>query len=155
MNKFLGYGNVGGDPVVKRLESGRVVAKFSLATNKSYTNQAGEKVTETQWHNISAWGKTAETIEKFVKKGSSIIVEGEVTYRTYEDKEGVTKYITEIMCDRFHFAGGKKEGSAPDNNEGKVQKGGKVLTKSMSDISELPGYVADENIPDDNEPPFA
>lgn len=147
MNKFIGYGNVGKDPEVKHLESGKVVAKFSFATNKSYTNQTGEKITETQWHNISAWGKTAETIEKYVKKGSSIIVEGEVTYRQYEDKEGVTKYITEIVIDKFHFAGSKKE-DKPDEGI-KPSDAKKTTVKSMSNIEDLPGYVADENVPDD------
>jgi single-strand DNA-binding protein len=108
MNKVILYGNIGNDPEVKHLESGKIVSKFSLATSKRYTKD-GETITETQWHNIVAWGKTAETIEKFVKKGSSIIVEGEIQYRQYETKDGVTKYITEILCDRFHFAGGKRE----------------------------------------------
>jgi single-strand DNA-binding protein len=153
MNKFLGYGNVGKDPEVKHLESGKVVAKFSFATNESYTNQSGEKVTETQWHNISAWGKTAETIEKYVKKGSSIIVEGKVTYPQYEDKEGVTKYITEIMCDRFHFAGGKKDEQKQDEGI-KPSDAKKTTVKSMSNIEDLPGYV-DSEVPGDDEPPFA
>jgi single-strand DNA-binding protein len=122
MNKVLLFGNVGKDPEVKHLQSGQIVAKFSLATNKSYTNQQGEKVTETQWHNIVMWGKVAETAEKWIKKGSSIIVEGEIQYRQWDDKDGETHYITEIVCDKFHFAGGKKE-DKPDNNEGKSVKG--------------------------------
>jgi len=129
MNKVILFGNVGKDPEVKHLESGRIVAKFSLATNKSY-NKDGEKVTETQWHNIAAWGKTAETIEKFVKKGNSIIVEGEIQYRQYEDKEGVTRYIIEIICDRFHFAGGKKEDEPKKST-------------AMSNINDLPGAESD------------
>lgn len=133
MNKWIGFGNVGKDAEVKHLESGKIIAKFPLATNKSYTNQAGEKITETQWHNILAWGKSAEFAEKWIKKGSSIIVEGEIQYRQYEDKDGVTKYITEIVCDKFHFAGGKKE-EKPINKE--PQKG-KVHTGPMSDINEL------------------
>jgi single-strand DNA-binding protein len=148
MNRAILYGNVGKDADTKHLESGKVIAKFSLATNKSYTNQSGEKITETQWHNIVCWGKTAETADKWIKKGSSIIVEGEIQYRQYDDKDGVTKYITEIVCDRFHFAGGKKEEVRPQNNEGKSQKG-KIDMKSLSDPNDLPGYVADENVPDD------
>jgi single-strand DNA-binding protein len=128
MNRVILYGNIGKDAEVKHLESGKVVAKFSLATNKSYTNQSGEKITETQWHNLIAWGKTAEFAEKWIKKGVSIIAEGEIQYRQYEDKDGVTKYITEIICDKFHFAGGKKEEDKP------VEK----KSTAMSDINELP-----------------
>jgi len=141
MNKVLLFGNVGKGAETKHLESGKVVAKFSLATNKSYTNQSGEKVTDTAWHNIVMWGKTAETAEKWIKKGSSIIVEGEIAYRTYEDKDGVTKYITEIVCDKFHFAGGKKE-DKPENKEGQYQKG-KVDFPAQSKVSDLPGADSD------------
>ena len=130
MNKVILYGNIGKDAEVKHLESGKIVAKFSLATNKSYTNQAGEKVTETQWHNIVAWGKSAEFAEKWIKKGASIIVEGEIQYRQYEDKDSVTKYITEIIADKFHFAGSKKEEEPKKST-------------AMSDINELPGAESD------------
>jgi single-strand DNA-binding protein len=123
MNKVLLYGNVGKDAEVKHLESGKTVAKFGLATNKTYTNQSGEKITETQWHNIVMWGKTAETAEKWIKKGSSIIVEGEIQYRQYDDKDGNTKYITEINCDKFHFAGSKKEEEKPKDVERKIKNG--------------------------------
>jgi single-strand DNA-binding protein len=109
MNKAILFGNIGGDPKITNLESGKKVAKFSLATNKSYTNASGEKITETQWHNIVLWNKLAELVEKYVKKGSSIIIEGEIVYRSYENKEGQTVYITEIIGNALHFAGSKKE----------------------------------------------
>jgi len=109
MNKAILYGNIGKDPEVKSLESGNKVAKFSLATNKSYTNKQGEKITETAWHNIVLWGKLAELAEKYVKKGNSVIIEGEISYRSYENKDGQTVYITEIVGNALHFAGSKKE----------------------------------------------
>ena len=141
MNRVQLYGNVGADPDVKILQSGKTVAKFSLATNKSYTNSTGEKITETSWHNIVLWGKVAETASKYVKKGSSIILEGEISYRSYENKEGQTVYVTEIVGHNMHFTGSKPEV--------KQETKGKVQVDSMSDISELPGNVADyENIPD-------
>ena len=144
MNKALLYGNVGGDPKITNLESGKKVAKFSLATNKTYSNSAGEKITETQWHNIVLWGKLAETAEKYVKKGSSLIVEGEINYRSYENKDGITIYVTEINGQNMHFAGSKPE---------ETPKSNKVQVSSMSDISELPGNVANyDEIPDDNLP---
>ena len=140
MNKFIGYGNVGGDPVVTTMQSGSKVAKFSLATNRSYTNKQGEKITETQWHNIIFWNKQAELCEKYVRKGSSLIVEGEVTYRSYENKDGITVYITEIIGSNLHFAGSKKD-EAP---QAKDEWQGKKEIKSMSNPSDLPGSVADD-----------
>jgi single-strand DNA-binding protein len=117
MNRWIGYGNCGKDAEVKHLESGKIVAKFSFATNKIYTNQQGEKITETQWHSIIAWGKSAEFAEKYIKKGSSIIVEGEIQYRQYDDKDGITRHITEIIADKFHFAGGKKDEEKPKEKD--------------------------------------
>ena len=113
MNRVILFGNVGKDAEVLKLQSGKSVAKFSLATNKSYTNQSGEKITETQWHNIVLWSKLAELAEKYVKKGGSLIIEGEIVYRQYDDKDGNKKYITEIIGDKLHFAGGKKEEDKP------------------------------------------
>lgn len=141
MNKVILYGNVGKDPEVKHLESGKVVAKFSLATNKNYNNSVGEKITETAWHNIVLWGKLAELAEKWVKKGNSVIIEGEIVYRSYENKDKQTVYITEIIGNALHFAGGKKE-DKPENKEGQYQNG-KTQTGAMSDINELPGAESD------------
>jgi single-strand DNA-binding protein len=117
MNKCILFGNVGKDPEVKKIGENKV-AKFSLATNKSYT-KAGEKITETAWHNIVLWGKLAELAEKYVKKGNSIIIEGEIAYRSYENKEGITVYITEIIGNALHFAGSKKEEEKPKENKPK------------------------------------
>jgi single-strand DNA-binding protein len=117
MNKIILFGNVGKDAEVKHLESGKSIAKFSFATNKIYTNQAGEKVTETQWHNIVLWNKLAELAEKYVKKGSSIIIEGEISYRSYENKDDQTVYITEIVGNALHFAGNKKEDESVKKSE--------------------------------------
>jgi single-strand DNA-binding protein len=146
MNKAILFGNVGKDAEVKRLESGKIVAKFSLATNKSYTNQQGEKITETAWHNIVLWGKLAELAEKYVKKGNSLIIEGEIVYRSYDDKDGVTKYITEIAGDRLHFAGSKKEDEKVETDK---PSGNKVHVDSMSNPDDLPGNINDGSVPDD------
>lgn len=135
MNKCILFGNVGKDPEIRKLESGTMVAKFSLATNKSYTNHKGEKVTETAWHNIVLWNKLAESAEKYVKKGNSIIIEGEISYRSYQNKEGQTIYVTEIMGNALHFAGGKKE----------EEKQPIKTSTAMSNINDLPG--AAENDP--------
>ena len=147
MNKCTLYGNVGKDPDVKKLESGNTVAKFSLATNKSYTKN-GEKITETAWHNIVLWNKLAELAGKYVKKGHSLIIEGEISYRSYENKDGITIYTTDIIGREMYFVGSKE--SKSETNEGEWKKGDKRDVKSMSDASELPGYVDDGNIPDES-----
>ncbi|WP_298995294.1 single-stranded DNA-binding protein [Flagellimonas sp. S174] len=97
-NKVQLIGNLGNDPEVIILENGNKLAKFSMATNESYKNAKGERVTETQWHNIVAWGKTAEIVENYLTKGKEVAIEGKLTSRSYETKEGEKRYITEIQC---------------------------------------------------------
>lgn len=95
-NKVQLIGNLGNNPEVKDLKNGKKMAKFSLATNETYKNNAGEKVTETQWHNIVIWGKTAEVAERFLQKGSEVAVEGKLVNRSYNDKDGIKRNVTEI-----------------------------------------------------------
>ena len=85
-NKVQLIGNLGNAPEIITLESGKKLAKFSLATNENYKNAKGEKVTDTQWHNIVAWNKTAEIIEKYLEKGNEVAIEGKLTSRSYETK---------------------------------------------------------------------
>ena len=106
-NKVQLIGNLGKNPEVITLESGKKLAKFSIATNDSYRNASGEKITDTQWHNVIAWNKTAEIVEKYLTKGNEIAVEGKLTSRSYENKEGVKKYITEIVVNELLMLGGK------------------------------------------------
>jgi single-strand DNA-binding protein len=94
-------GRLGQDPEIVNLESGKKLAKFSLATNENYTNTKGEKVENTQWHNVVAWGKTAEIVEKYINKGQEIAVEGKLTTRDWEDKDGNKRYITEVVCNEL------------------------------------------------------
>ncbi|MFO8148419.1 MAG: single-stranded DNA-binding protein [Bacteroidota bacterium] len=104
-NKVQLIGHVGNEPEIMNLESGKKLAKFSIATNESYKNSKGEKITDTQWHNIIAWGKTAELIENYVPKGKEVGIEGKLTSRSYEDKEGQKRYITEIVCNELLLMG--------------------------------------------------
>jgi len=106
-NQVQLIGNLGKDPEVKDLDSGKKVANFTLATNESYRTKDGEKKEETQWHNIVAWGKTAEIIEKYVTKGREVILKGKLTSRSYETKNGDKRYITEVVCDEIVLVGGK------------------------------------------------
>tara|TARA_B100001063_G_C16627542_1_gene484018 strand:- start:348 stop:680 length:333 start_codon:yes stop_codon:yes gene_type:complete len=98
-------GHVGNDPEIVNLESGKKLAKFSIATNESYKNAKGEKITDTQWHNIVAWGKTAELVENYVPKGKEVGIEGKLTSRSYKDKDGIKRYITEVVCHELLLLG--------------------------------------------------
>ncbi len=104
-NKVQLIGNLGQDPEVVNLDSGSKLAKFSIATNESYRNTKGEKVTDTQWHNIVVWGKLAEVVEKFLYKGSEVAVEGKLIHRSYETKEGEKRFISEIKCNELLMLG--------------------------------------------------
>ena len=106
-NKVQLIGNLGNTPEIITLDSGKKLAKFSIATNESYKNAQGEKVTETQWHNVIAWNKTAEIIEKYLEKGKEIAIEGKLTSRSYDDKDGNKKYITEVVVNELLMLGGK------------------------------------------------
>lgn len=90
-------GNLGTAPNVKNLEGGKKVATISIATTEKYTNSAGEKTENTQWHSCVAWGKTAEILEKYTEKGSKIAIQGKLAHRKYEDKEGIERYVTEVI----------------------------------------------------------
>jgi single-strand DNA-binding protein len=96
-NRVTLIGNLGQDPEMKTIEGGKKVAHFTLATNDNYKNADGQKISETTWHNIVAWNGLADTASKFLKKGREVAVEGKIVYRSYEDKKGVTKNITEIV----------------------------------------------------------
>lgn len=106
-NKVQLIGNLGNQPEIITLESGKKLAKFNMATNDSYKNAQGEKITDTQWHNIIAWGNTAQIIEQYVNKGEEIAIEGKLTSRSYDDKEGNKRYITEIVVNELLMLGGK------------------------------------------------
>jgi single-strand DNA-binding protein len=101
-------GNLGMDPEVKTFDNGKTLAKFSIATNESYTNQKGDKVQETQWHNVIAWGKTAEIAQKYFSKGQEVVLEGKLTTRSWDDKEGNKRYTTEIVANEVMMLGKKQ-----------------------------------------------
>jgi single-strand DNA-binding protein len=110
-NRVTLIGNLGQDPETKTTESGKKVTNFTLATDDGYKNSDGQKVSETTWHNIVAWNGLAEIAGKYLKKGRQVAVEGRIVYRTYEDKKGATKYITEIVLnDLILLRSGKEEG---------------------------------------------
>ncbi len=106
-NKVQLIGNLGNAPEVKTTENGKKLARFSVATNESYRNASGEKVTETTWHNLVAWGKVAEIAEKYLVKGSEVALEGKLINRSYTDKDGNKKYITEVQVNELLLLGAK------------------------------------------------
>jgi len=100
-NKVQLIGRLGMDPEVMNFDGGKKKANFNLATNSAYYDKAGEKIEETQWHKIVAWGKNAERIEKFMRKGQQVAIEGRLNSRSWEDKDGQKRYITEVMVSEF------------------------------------------------------
>jgi single-strand DNA-binding protein len=113
VNKVILVGNVGKDPETRYLEENLAVCKFSLATSEVYRNREGEKVTQTEWHNIVLWRGLAQVAEKYVKKGSQLYIEGRIRSRSYDDKEGIKRYTTEIVGDNMQMLGRK-----PDDVQG-------------------------------------
>lgn len=107
-NKVQLIGNLGNAPEVKTTENGKKLARFSIATNENYRNAQGEKITETTWHNLVAWGKTAEIAEKYLTKGKEVAIEGKLINRSYTDKDGNKKYITEVEVNELLMFGGEK-----------------------------------------------
>lgn len=100
-NKVQLIGHVGNDPEIKNFETGKKLANLTVATNETYKNEKGEKVEETQWHRVTAWGRTAELIEKYVTKGKEIVIEGKLVHRSYDDKNGEKRYTTEVVVNEL------------------------------------------------------
>ena len=100
-NRVQLIGNLGASPEVKDLENGKMVAKLSIATTESYKNAQGEKVKETQWHNLVAWGNNAKFAKSYLEKGQEVAIEGKLQHKSYTDKEGVKRYSTEILVNEF------------------------------------------------------
>jgi single-strand DNA-binding protein len=119
INKVILVGNVGKDPVVRYFDKGVVKATFPLATSETYNNQQGETITSTEWHNIVLWRALAEVAEKSVRKGSLVYIVGKIKTRSYIDKDGNNKYITEILADTLMLLEKKQaQGSYPSGTEG-------------------------------------
>lgn len=116
VNKVILVGNVGKDPEVRHLDSGVAVANLPLATSETYTAKNGDKVTTTEWHNIVLWRGLAEVAEKYVKKGKQLYIEGRIRSRSYDDKDGIKRYITEIYADTMQMLGSRSDNQ---QNEGK------------------------------------
>ena len=114
INKVILVGNLGRDPEMRYTQNGGAVCSFSLATSESYKDRtSGEKVTQTEWHNIILWRGLAETAEKYLRKGSSVYIDGKIRTRKWEDQQGQTRYTTEIIADTMQMLDRRDSSSAP------------------------------------------
>jgi len=145
INKVTLIGNLGRDPEVRRLESGAVVAKFSVATNESYKDKNDEWQTQTEWHDVVVWRNLAERAERDLKKGKMVYVEGKLTHRKYQDKEGNDRYITEVLGNTFRLLERKENsGSYAANMPAKEP----AMVKSPdSSTPAKPADSADDDLP--------
>ena len=116
VNKVILVGNLGKDPEIRTLESGVKVARFSVATTESYNDRnTGQRVDQTEWHNIVLWRGLAEIAEKYLRKGNQVYIEGKLQTRSYQDKDGITKYSTEIVGQNLNMLGGRSTTNEPGN----------------------------------------
>lgn len=150
INKVILVGNLGKDPEVRSLDAGRKVANFSLATTETYKNKNGERVEQTEWHNIVYYGPVAEVIEKYLRKGSQIYVEGKIRTRSYEDKEGVKRYTTEIIGDTMTMLGARSGGSDNGGSSGYASSAAASSgSSSAASVSSAGSFVPEESGADD------
>jgi single-strand DNA-binding protein len=149
VNKVILVGNVGKDPEIRHLDTGVAVANFPLATSETYTAKNGEKVSTTEWHNIVLWRGLAEVAEKYVTKGRQLYIEGRIRTRSYDDKDGNKRYITEIYGDTMQMLGTK----ADDNRQGAGQynqnqnTAGAATSVPMANEPEIDEPGGDEDLP--------
>jgi single-strand DNA-binding protein len=144
INKVILVGNVGKDPVVRYFDKGVAKATFPLATSETYNNQQGETITSTEWHNIVLWRALAEVAEKTIKKGAQVYIVGKIKTRTYVDKDGVNKYITEILADTLLLLEKKQSaGTAPLSSGNEKPK-----TSSATVNESAPSYAANAETDD-------
>ena len=116
VNKVILLGNLVKDPEVRTIDNGKKVASFTMATTEAYKNKKGERIVNTTWHNIVFWGPVCDVIERYLKKGNQVYIEGKITNRSYEDKEGIKKYITEINGQNLTLLGNPSEANVESNN---------------------------------------
>ncbi len=151
VNKAILIGNLGKDPELSYTQSGTARCRFPLATSESYQNNAGERQERTEWHNIVVWGKLAETVSKFMQKGRQVFIEGRIQNRSWDDKEGNKRYITEINASKVTFLGGRGDGGS--QNSGGYQGGGQSEGPPADGDSHSGGQGQGQG-PNDDDIPF-
>lgn len=138
-NKVILVGNVGKDPEIRRFEN-NTKASFSLATSETYTPRGGDRVTQTEWHNIVAWRRLADLAENYIRKGSQILVEGKLRYRSYDDRDGIKRYIVEVEADVIQLLGRRPDSqnqqSTGHDNQNNTGSANNQSQSSDNDVSE-------------------
>ena len=119
-NRVILIGRLGRDPETKTIDNGKKVTHFTLATDDSYKNAEGQRISEATWHNITAWNGLADIADRFLKKGREVAVEGRIVYRSYEDKKGITKNTTEIVLNDLVLLGSGKDNAKVKDQEGEL-----------------------------------
>jgi single-strand DNA-binding protein len=138
VNKVILVGNLGKDPEVRHLENGRAVANFSLATSETYKNKQGERVTNTEWHNVVLWSPIAEIAEKFLKKGNQVYIEGKLTTRSWDDQDGNKRYTTEVVGNNLTLLGTKSDGDSGGSSSSGSSSSNDVTSIPQDDSDDLP-----------------
>lgn len=140
VNKVILVGNLGKDPEVRHLENGRAVANFSMATSETYKNRQGEKVTNTEWHNIVLWTPLAEIAERYLKKGGQVYIEGKLTTRSWDDQDGNKRYTTEVVGREMTLLGSREDGQGGGAPSGQASTAARV----ESPVSAIPEDDTDD-----------
>jgi single-strand DNA-binding protein len=161
LNKAILIGNLGADPEVRTIQSGTKVAEFSVATSRQWTDRNGQQQEKTEWHRIVAWGYSADkdglagVAERFLKKGDRVYVEGQIEYRSYDDKEGNTRYVTEIRANEMMMLSGR-EGGGSGGDQGGGHSGGRSAGRERAPAGRSANYDDFEtpSIGDDDDLPF-
>jgi single-strand DNA-binding protein len=146
LNKVFLIGRLTNDPQLRSTQGGQPISTFSVATNRTWINKAGQKQDEAQFHNVVVWGKQAEIVSRFLKKGSTVMVEGRIQSRAFVDKAGQNRTVTEIVCERFQFgprATGAGGFSSPSNSAD-TQSAGDSFMDEMKDDEPLPEINLEE-----------
>jgi len=147
INKVILVGRVGKDPEVRHLDNNSVVASFTLATNESYKNKNGEKVTNTEWHNIVVWRSLAEIAGRYIKKGTMLYVEGKIRTRSWNDKDGNKRYTTEIEADNFQMLSARSDESGNTGSSSPMQSNAVSGNDFTPDTDFAPGTEATDDLP--------
>ncbi len=147
VNKVILVGNVGKDPETRYLDEGTAISKFPLATSETYRNRDGEKVSNTEWHNVVLWRGLAQVAEKYIKKGTQVYIEGRIKTRSYDDANGVKKYITEIVGDQMQLLGRR-----PDDSGAPDEAGSGTTGETGDRAAQQPSSPAREETPESTDP---
>lgn len=138
VNKVILIGHLGKDPEVRHLENGTSVANFTLATSESYKDKTGNRIDQTEWHNIVVWRGLADVAEKFLKKGSQIYLEGKIRTRSWEDQGGNKKYTTEIVADTFNMLSKKDDSSQQQASQSSQTPSSVQKSSPIDEADDLP-----------------